>query len=296
VNLLDSLLAQLSNGLIIGSIYGLMALGLTLIFGVLKIINFAHGEFYMLGAYASYVISNVLGLHPILGVFVAIISVFLIGMLIEKLLLKPIHENKVDRKDEYALLITFGLSLFLINTGLVVFGPFQLSPPSLATGIIDIGFLSLSAGKLYAAGVSLILMLILLWVINKTWIGTALRAISQDRESSAIVGIHAKRLGSIAFGLGAGLAAAAGALLAPVFLVYPIMGVLPAIKSFVIIVLGSMGSIRGAIFGAFTIGIVESLGVYFMSAGYRDAYSFLLLILILAIKPNGLFGGKQWNN
>jgi len=293
---LAPMLAQLVNGLIIGSIYGLMALGLTIIFGVLKIVNFSHGEFYMLGAYASYFISQTLGFHPVLGIIVAISATFLIGMLIEKALLPPLFENKVERKEEYALLVTFGLSIFLVNVALAVFGPFQKSAPALTKGNIDLGVISLSSGKVLAAAIAILVLLITLFVIQKTWLGTALRAISQDRDASAIMGINAKRLGSIAFGLGACMAGAAGALLGPVFLVYPIMGTVPAIKSFVIIVLGSMGSIKGAIYGALMVGIVESLGVIFLSPAYRDVYSFLILILVLLLKPKGLFGGAQWNN
>ncbi|GED30436.1 branched-chain amino acid ABC transporter permease [Brevibacillus centrosporus] len=296
MNELSPLLAQLVNGLIIGSIYGLMALGLTVIFGVLKIVNFSHGEFYMLGAYASYFVSQTMGLHPVAGIFVAILATFFLGVLIEKALLTPLYENKVERKDEYALLITFGLSLFLINMALAVFGPFQKSAPALTGGTIDLGVITLSSGKVLAALIAIALLLIMLFIINKTWLGTALRAISQDRDTSAIMGINAKRLGSIAFGLGACMAGAAGALLGPVFLVYPIMGTVPAIKSFVIIVLGSMGSIKGAIYGSLLVGLVESLGVFFLSPAYRDVYSFLILILILLFKPKGLFGGAQWNN
>jgi branched-chain amino acid transport system permease protein len=183
-----------------------------------------------------------------------------------------------------------------MSTALAVFGPFQKSPPALVEGVVDLGVISLSTGKLAAALIALVLLLTMLWIVQKTWLGTALRAISQDRDSSIIVGINANQLGSIAFGLGAAMAGAAGALLAPVFLVYPIMGIIPAIKSFFIIVLGSMGSIKGAIYGALIVGLVESLGVYFLSPNYRDVYSFLILILILMIKPNGLFGGTQWNN
>ncbi|WP_019121173.1 branched-chain amino acid ABC transporter permease [Brevibacillus massiliensis] len=293
---LSSLLAQLTNGLIVGSIYGLMALGLTVIFGVLKIVNFSHGEFYMLGAYISYLISQTLGLHPVLGVLLAVLATFLLGMLIERVLLTPLYDNKVERKDEYALLITFGLSLFLINFALAVFGPFQKSAPALAKGTIDLGVITVSSGKVLAALVAIALLLGMLYIIHKTWLGTALRAISQDRDASAIMGINAERLGSIAFGLGTCMAGAAGALLGPVFLVYPVMGGVPAIKSFVIIVLGSMGSIKGAIYGALLVGIVESLGVVLISPAYRDVYSFLILILILLVRPKGLFGGAQWHN
>ncbi|MRH41194.1 branched-chain amino acid ABC transporter permease [Aquibacillus halophilus] len=296
MDFLVPLLAQLTNGLIIGFIYALMALGLTLIFGVLKVINFAHGEFYMLGAYISYIASRMLGLHPIIGIIAAVAVVFIIGMLMEKALLTPIYEDKVERKDEYALLITFGLSIFLMNGALVVFGPYQKSPEPLASGVLDLGVLSVSSGRIYAVVLAIIFMAATLFIINKTWLGTALRALSQDRDASTIMGINAKTLGSIAFGLGAAMAGAAGALLAPVFLVFPIMGVVPAIKSFVIIILGSMGSIKGAIYGSLLLGIVESLGVFFLSPSYRDGYSFLLLIIILLVKPKGLFGGSQWNN
>lgn len=296
MEILAPLLAQLTNGLIIGFIYGLMALGLTLIFGVLKITNFAHGEFYMLGAYLSYIVTQKIGLHPVLGILFAILAVFFIGFIVEKVLMTPIYENKVERQDEYALLITFGLSVFLVNVALVIFGPYQVSPTPLSSGVIDLGVLSVGSGRLYAVVFAILLIIITLFIVNRTWLGTALRAISQDRESSTIVGIGAKKLGSIAFGIGAAMAGAAGALLAPVFLVFPTMGAVPAIKSFVIIVLGSMGSIKGAIYGALMLGIVEGLGVFFLSPSYRDAYSFLLLILILLFKPNGLFGGAKWNN
>ncbi|MEM2960091.1 MAG: branched-chain amino acid ABC transporter permease, partial [Candidatus Bathyarchaeia archaeon] len=238
---------QALNGLIIGLLYSLMASGLSLIFSVLKVINFAHGEIYMLGGFASYYLTRLLEVNPIIAIFVAIIITFLIGMAIEILLLRPIYTGTVERKDEYAILITFGLSIFLQNLALTVFGPWTKNPASFISGITTIGFLTISNDRLAAAAIAITLILILFVIIQKTFIGKALRAVSQDRDAASIVGINPYKMNLIAFSAGAALAGSAGALIGPIFFVEPTMGTLPAIKSFVIIVLGGIGSIKGSI-------------------------------------------------
>jgi branched-chain amino acid transport system permease protein len=291
-------LMQAANGLTMGSIYALMALGLTVIFSVLKIINFSHGEFYIIGGYLSYYFFVLTGLPTFLCIVFALIILVFIGSLFERLFLGPIHQDGIERPEEYALLITFGLSYFLQNLALCVFGPFPKKPPGLSEGIYMIGFLIIGKNRVIAGAVAILLILILSFVINKTWIGKGLRAVSQDKEAAAAVGIDAKKMYTVAFGIGAALAGGAGALMGPMFSISPTSGLVPAIRSFVIIVLGGMGSVKGAIFGGLIIGLVESLGSgYFpdpsRSMVYQPVFGLVIFALLLLIKPSGLFGEEQ---
>lgn len=287
-------LSYVINGLVIGNIYGLMALGLTLILGVMKIVNFAHGEFYMLGGYAAYLCSIKLGLGPVAGIVGAIISVFFIGLFVERALLTPFYSGKLERPSDYALLMTFSLSVFLMNVVIPIFGPYQKASAPLAEGSVNFGVVSVGATRVIASLIALFLMALLLLLLSKTRLGIALRAIAQDRDAAAICGIDVNRMNPVAFGIGTAMAAAAGALLAPTFLVYPASGSLAASKANAILVLGGMGSVKGAIIGALLLGVLESLGVLFLSPGYRDVYGFLVIVLVLLIKPTGLFGGQEF--
>ncbi|MGC8787215.1 MAG: branched-chain amino acid ABC transporter permease [Anaerolineae bacterium] len=291
---LELFLSYVINGLIIGNIYGLMALGLTLILGVMKIVNFAHGEFYMLGGYAAYICSIKLGLGPVAGILGAIIAVFFIGLFVERTLLTPFYSGKLERPSDYALLMTFSLSVFLMNVVIPIFGPYQKASAPLAQGSVNFGIVSVGATRVIASLVAILLMALLLLLLSKTRLGIALRAIAQDRDAAAICGIDVHRMNPVAFGIGTAMAAAAGALLAPTFLVYPASGSLAASKANAILVLGGMGSVKGAIIGALLLGVLESLGVLFLSPGYRDVYGFLVIVLVLLIKPTGLFGGQEF--
>jgi branched-chain amino acid transport system permease protein len=289
-----------TTGLIMGVIYALMALGLTLIFSILRVINFAHGEFYMLGGYASYfLLSAFTGLHPLLAVPLAGLITALIGLVFELVFLRPIHQDRIERPDEYAVLVTFGLSFFLLNLALAAFGPYPHRPASFFKGAINLGgIVRVSADRLTACVLSLALLGVLLLIINRTWIGKALRAVSQDKEAAAVVGINALSMNSIAFALGAGLAAMAGALLAPSFSVTPDVGAVPSIRSYVIIVLGGMGSIQGSILGGILIGLVESLGAgYFpdpsRALNYKTVFGLVIFALVLLFRPWGLLGRKE---
>jgi branched-chain amino acid transport system permease protein len=296
---MDFFLSVSLTGLIMGIIYALMALGLTLIYSILGIVNFAHGEFYMIGGYASYLIlSSLTGLHPLLVVPMAGLAGALFGLLFEILFLRPIHQDRIDRPDEYAILVTFGLSFFLINLTLAVVGPYPHRPPSFFRGTVDLGLVNVSADRLTASALSLTLVGTLLLIINKTWIGKALRAVSQDKQAAAVVGIDSLSMNSIAFAAGAGLAAVAGALLAPSFSITPDVGAQPSIRSYVIIVLGGMGSIKGSIFGGVIIGLVESLAAgYFPDPSrglrYKTAFGLVIFMLVLLFRPRGLFGRKE---
>jgi branched-chain amino acid transport system permease protein len=290
--------AQALNGLIIGLLYALTAIGLSLIFSVLKLVNFAHGECYMIGAFVSYYLSTLFGVDPILSVFLSMVIVFLLGVMIQYLFLRPIYTGAVERKDEYAILITFGIGIFLQNLAMSVFGPWTKKSPDFISGISAMGFLTVDNNRLVVSVVAIVIMVGLLVVIGKTFIGKALRAVSQDRDAAAIVGINPHRMNLLAFGIGAALAGGAGSLIGPIFLISPMMGILPGIKSFVIIVLGGMGSIRGAIIGSLLLGEIESLGsVFFLDPtrglAYKNAFGVLLLAIVLLLKPTGLFGERH---
>lgn len=283
-------LSYLINGLMIGCLYALMALGLALILGVLKIVNFAHGEFYMWSAYISYAASHFLGFNPFLSLTIAMIFAFILGVIIEKLLITPFYTGRAV--EHYDLLITFALSILLINLAVVVFGPYQVSAPPLTSGFIRIGPLNVSSGRLFSAAVAVTAMIILLFYIKTTTVGIALRATAQDREVSSAMGVNVNRISTIGFGIGGMLAGITGALLGSIFIVSPTMGEVPSGKSFVILVLGGMGSIKGTLIAAILLGLLENLGVLFFSPSYRDAYGFIVLIIVLLIKPTGLFGGE----
>jgi branched-chain amino acid transport system permease protein len=295
---MELLTAQVVNGLIIGLLYTLMAIGLALIFSVLKLVNFAHGQCYMMGAFVSYYFSTQLGINPVLAVFLSMIVVFAIALAIQYLFLSPIYTGAVERKDEYAILITFALGIFLENLAMSVFGPWTVKSPDFLSGVSRIGFLTLDHNRLLVSGVAVVIMAALLIIIGKTFLGKALRAVSQDRDAAAIVGINPHRMNLLAFGIGVALAGGAGALMGPIFLISPTMGTLPGIKAFVIIVLGGMGSIKGAIIGSLLLGEVESLGsVYFINPAvglaYKNAFGVMLLAIVLLVKPTGLFGEKH---
>jgi branched-chain amino acid transport system permease protein len=297
---MDYFLSLLITGLVMGIIYALMALGLTLIFSILNVINFAHGEFYMLGGYISYlVLLAIPGVHPLFIVPLAGLLAALLGIVFEVLFLRPMHQDRIERPAEYAVLITFGLSFFMVNLALAAFGPYPHSPPPFFEGSIRLGsLLSISADRVTASVMSLALLGVLLLIINKTWIGKALRAVSQDKNAAAVVGINPNVMNTVAFALGVGLAAVAGALLAPIFSVTPDVGAVPSIRSYIIIVLGGMGSIPGSILGGIVIGLVESFGAgYFpdpsRALNYKTVFGLAIFILVLLFRPRGFFGRKE---
>jgi branched-chain amino acid transport system permease protein len=288
---------QVLNGLVLSVFYALAALGLAIIFGVLKIVNFAHGELYMIGGFAYYAVASEVGLPPAIAVLATFAFLFALGIAIELLLIRPVHEGWVERPDEYAIMITFGLAILLQNLMLSLFGPWTLRPPALFRGAVEIGELIISGDRLAAAALGLVLIAFIIYLLRWTWAGKAIRAVSQDRETAAVVGVDDRLVGMLAFGLGSALAGAAGALMGPVFLVHPTMGVIPAIKAYVVVVIGGMGSVPGAIVGALLLGQVENLATVLIpdttrAVAYKDAYGLVLLVLVLLLRPQGLFGER----
>jgi branched-chain amino acid transport system permease protein len=292
------ILLQVLNGLVVGLIYALAASGLTLVFSVLKIVNFGHGVLYMLGGYASFYAIRLLGLPPALAVPAAMLALFVFGVVFERLFLTPLYTAKVERKDEYAIIVTFGLFMLAENLGIVVFGPFNRSAPSFVHGALHIGMLAITFDRLVAAGAAILILAALSLFMTRTMLGRVLDAVSQSREAAMIIGIEPQRYYSVAFGLGAALAGGAGALIGPIFTLTPTMGDLPGVKAFVIIVLGGMGSVPGSILGGVLVGVIEGLGVALYpnadkALAYSSAFSALLLVATLLIRPTGLFGRRH---
>jgi branched-chain amino acid transport system permease protein len=294
----DYVFVQVANGLVIGIIYALIAVGVTLIFSILKIVNFAHGDLYMLGGYCAYYIITLLGVTPLLAMFLSMAALFCLAIVLERLLLTPLYDDATERKDEYGLIVTFGLAFFLRNIAVMVFGPFPLKPPSFIPGVQRFGGLIVTNDRLFAGGVGIVLILALLYFMHRTIWGQALDAVSQSRDSAAIVGINARRFNSVSFGIGAALAAAAGALIAPIFSLAPDMGVLPNIHAFVIVILGGMGSVVGSILAGVLLGLTENLFTAFFpdptrALAYTNAFGLLVLMIVLVFRPQGFFGRRH---
>ena len=281
-------------GLVIGVIYSLMALGITFIYSIMKMINWAMGEFFMIGSYVQYALI-VTWLGPArwwVALPVAMGSVFLLGLVVQRLLLRPMYVGGIERRDEYATIVTIALMIFFRNLAIVVGGPNQYAPPDYARPVM-LGPLPISGNRFVALIGTVVLLALFFLVIRKTWIGRALRGAAQNRVGIQTAGVDVLRLDMVAFGVGVALAAGAGALLAPDFLVYPENGAISTFKGFEIIVIGGLGSITGSIVGGLLLGVIEALGSVFVSAAYKDLYGFLLLIALLVFRPTGLFGERE---
>ena len=285
------------NGLIIGLFYALMAIGLSLIFGILRIVNFAHGEFYMIGAYAYTLIALFFGISPWLTLPCAFIAGMALGWATERLLMRPLYSGYASwgvMKDEYAVIITFALSLLLINLVDKVIGPNGYRGPSLvATTRVEIGPFMASGHRLVAAGIALLVLIAVGLFVRYSYWGRQIQAVAQNRLGASLAGIDTAKASSIVFALSGGLAALGGALLSPIINATPDVGAFPAVKSYVIVVLGGMGSIPGAVVASLILGVLESFGAVYISYGYRDTFGLVILIMVLLFRPHGLFGERS---
>jgi len=281
-------------GVVIGVIYSLMALGITFIYSIMKMINWAMGEFFMIGSYVQYgLIVGVLGQDRWwLALPLAMGTVFLLGLVIQRVLLRPMYVGVIERRDEYATIITIALMIFFRNLAIVVGGPNQYAPADYARPVM-LGTLPISGNRFVALVGTIVLLGLFALVIKTTWIGRALRGSAQNRVGIQTAGVDVLRLDMVAFGVGVALAAGAGALLDPDFLVYPENGSISTFKGFEIIVIGGLGSIVGSIVGGVLLGVIEALGSVFVSAAYKDLYGFVLLVALLVFRPTGLFGERE---
>jgi len=281
-------LMYVTNGIVIGVINAISAIGVSLIVGIMKVVNFAHGELYIFAGYFSYHLSVSLGLHPLLAMPISIFLVFVIGLVMEKTLIRPTYGD-----DMYSLIITFVLSIVLQNAALLIFGPYPNKPPSLVTGATNIlGFFHYGNQRLLSFFISLGILFFIFYLIKKTWFGKSIRAVSQDREMSGLMGVDHYRINMLSFGLGASLAGAAGVILAPIFPVTPSASSAVSLTAFVVVVLGGMGSLKGCIVGGLVLGIIENLGAAYISTMYRHIFAFVILILVLVFRPWGLYGQR----
>jgi branched-chain amino acid transport system permease protein len=290
------LLQVLVVGLLMGVVYALMALGITFIASIMKLINWSMGEFYMLGSYLQYqLLSRVFGPQLwFLAVLVSMLGVFVLGLLVQRSLLAPMFRYDQARRFEYATIITIALSVLLQNAAIIVAGPYQYAPKDYLPSVVVASLLlSLNGTRLASALGAALVLLVFWWFLRRTTVGLAFLGTAQNRLGAQTAGIRLQRVDMVAFGLGVALAAAAGALLAPVFLVYPTDGAVSTVKGFEIIVIGGLGSLPGAVVAAFALALVESFGSVYISPAYQDLYGFAFLMLFLLVRPQGLFGERE---
>ncbi|MBK1809412.1 branched-chain amino acid ABC transporter permease [Clostridium sp. YIM B02505] len=282
------LLQQLINGLSLGSIYALLALGYTMVYGIIQLINFAHGDIYMIGAFAGFFVATKLNLSFLPTLIIAMIVSAVLGIVIEKVAYKPLRKSP-----RITLLITaIGVSLLLENGMRFIVGPSPKSFPNLIESAkINIGSLQVTNIQLITLGVSLLLVVLLQFIVYRTKVGKAMRAASFDIEAASLMGINVNNTISFTFALGSALAGAAGVLVALAWTtIDPYMGMMPGIKAFVAAVLGGIGVIPGALIGGLFMGVAETLTKAYISTRLSDAIAFSILIIILLIKPSGLLG------
>ncbi|HSO09832.1 MAG TPA: branched-chain amino acid ABC transporter permease [Desulfoprunum sp.] len=283
------------NGILMGSIYGLTAMGLTIIFGVLKVINFAHGSLLMVGMYVAYWTITLSGIHPYLALAIVIPVMFAFGYALQSIVIKPIFiAEKNVREPITVIIVTTGIWYVLDNLTLLVFGPQyrSLTANPLQGQMFELGSMFISAAKFYGFLIALITAVAIHLFMQKTIMGRAIRATSMDREAASLMGINQYRIYNVAFGIGAATTGIAAVTLIPFNNVFPTVGVLFDIKGFIIVVLGGLGSISGALLGGIIVGLIESVGPQFMTATWTEAIVYGLFLIVLFVKPSGLFGQK----
>jgi branched-chain amino acid transport system permease protein len=284
------LLQALVSGVLIGGVFALAAAGLTLIFGVLRIINFAHGEFLMLGMYMTYWLFVFFGIDPFLSLLVTVPATFALGAVIQRGLIAPV----LKAPEEIQILLTLGLSLFLQNFALTVWSPDpRVVNVSYGTATFQLGSTYVSWPRLAAFASAVVLALGLYAFLKTTELGRAIRAAADSRDGAQLVGIDVRRIYWIAFGIGAACVGAAGSIITPFFFTFPTVGLIFTLTSFVVVVLGSLGNFVGALVGGLIIGVAESLGEVFMPGSMKQVVTFGIFILVLLFRPTGLFGGRR---
>ena len=283
----DFLLQLLINGVVIGVIYALIAMGLSLIFGVLEIVNFAHGEFYMLGAMLAYFLATQAGLGYWPTVALVVLVAACIGFVLYEALLAPVHGEGFER----SILLTLGLSMVLQNGAVYLF---TTTPKMIASSLtyahVELAGLRIPLVRLYALGLGLAAFAVLWAILYRTRVGKAMRGVAQNRDAALMVGIDPRAVSRLAVAVGVGLSGLAGAALAPVYAVDPQMGGAFVFKAFAIIIIGGLGNVAGAALAAVALGVIESVMSGYLPLVLVDAFAFLAMIAILLFRPQGLFG------
>lgn len=287
--MIDLVLQQVVNGVTIGVVYALIAVGLTLVFGILDVINFAHGELYMIGAFLTYALTVGLGLDYFVALALTIMGTGVAGLLAERLAVRPLRNRHMFA----VVLSTLGLSIFLQNGALLTWGP---DPREIALAWASrpliIGGIVITRLRVAVLATGAALITALTWFIHRTTWGMAMRAVAANRGAAALMGVPVDRVYALTFALGAGLAGVAGGLLGAMFTIEPTMGEWAVIKAFSVVIMGGMGNVPGAVVGGIILGVAESLGAGFLPGGtsYKDGIGYAILILVLLYRPQGLFG------
>jgi branched-chain amino acid transport system permease protein len=289
---MDQLLAQaLLLGLLQGGLYALLAVGLSLVFGILRVVNFAHGEFAMMGSFAAVFATAMLGLPVWLGLVFAATAGALVALVTNIVVLRPIYLSRMQQKGEYTIIATFMLSQFMIAAATVLFGTTYRRLPGLWDQNLNLfDFFYLSGNRLVAFAAAVVLIAGLFWIVYRTDLGRAWRALTQSPLGASVVGIDVHRQANCAFLVSGALAGIAAALLAPLMFVFPSSGTVALVKAFIVVIIGGMGSTGGALVAGLLLGMVEVLGTIYVASGYTDAYGFALMIAVLLLRPAGLFG------
>ncbi|MBA7585392.1 High-affinity branched-chain amino acid transport system permease protein LivH [subsurface metagenome] len=286
---MEEFFQQLVNGIVLGSIYSLIAVGLSQIFGVLHIIQWAHGEVYMIGAFVCFFLVTKIGVPYFIAMILVIIIMGFFGAIIERIVFNRLRKLGIMS----TVLGAIGLSIFLLNMGQVIFSP---EPKRFYIPFLDkplqFGVINLTVNRLVILVMGFILIMLLSWFIRKNIIGRAMLAVEQDTVAASLMGINIDYIARVAFVIGSAYAGAAGCLIGPLFLIYPKMSAMAVSKAFPVVILGGLGNIEGAIVGGFIIGIVESLTAAYISSAYKEIAAFVILILVLYFKPEGIFGRK----
>lgn len=287
---MDQLLQHLVNAIVLGGTYALLGIGLSLIFGIMRVVNFTHGEMYAFGAYVTYGLVSRVGVNFFAALPLAVVAAFALGGLLEMTLLRRMRGADIDT----TMLVMIGAWIVMQNAEMMIWGgeAKSIATPFSETAL-TIGPVSLSSLRLFSLAVAVLLVVATYGVINYTAFGTTMRATFQDRETATLMGVNVNAIHSLTFAIGSALASAAGALLGPVFLVTPTMGDLASLKAFAIVILGGLGNITGATIGGFALAMAEELGAGYLSSGYRDAMGFLVIIVVLVFRPTGLFARAE---
>lgn len=278
----------LISGILIGSIYALMSMGLTLVFGVLRVVNFAHGEFLMVAMYGAWAITHGLGLNPYFAAMAIVPAMILFGGLVYLLIVRP----GLDKPHLVVVFATMGLSIFLQNIALMVMTADLLDVPPLFSRSVVVGPFYFKPELVLGFVVTILCTLGLQWTIKSTYIGKAIRATVQDGEAAMLMGIPVPKIFLVTFAAGSALVGLAACVMLPLFSVFPTVGLNFVLIAFVIVVLGGMGSVGGALLGGICVGVVQSLSSYYVAPAFGQMFFFILFLLVMIFRPNGLFGQK----
>jgi branched-chain amino acid transport system permease protein len=280
---------QVINGIVLASYYILAAIGLSLIYGVLGISHFAHGSLIMVGGYMTHLFATSLGVNYFLSILIAMVVVTVLGLVIEELAYKPVrHAPPIN-----TFIIGLGLVMVIDNLATAIFGPDQIRVKTPLTSVFKIGFVNIASLRIFMVVGCAVLTIALIIFMKYAKIGKAIRATSQNSEASLIVGINTNKVYAIVFGMGSAYGAIAGSLIAALFSAYPTMGTFLTMKAFAVLILSGLGSIPGIVVGGLIIGLTESIGMMFLPSDYKDIFAFVIMIIVLFIKPSGLFGVKE---